>query len=128
MQENNVYGGLRRQFYSDILETFAFGASGGIGVWCDWQEEDIERDAQQRRCLTALRGCRDAEDGEKFADITLDTIRDGVRAILNNKLAINSVIRQSVVDAWRENDASHIGATEADYIVQAGLFGEIVYG
>lgn len=125
MQENNVYGGLRREFYSDILATAAFG---GIGGWCDWQEEDIERDAQQRRSVTALRGCRDAEDGEKFADITLDTIRDGVRAILNNKLKISVTIRQSVVDAWRENDASYIDATVADCIVQAGLFGEIVYG
>lgn len=109
------------QFHSDILGT---AIEGG----CGWLEAgEIVKNGDD---YIALRHCFDTEDTDtKFGDVTLDTIRTGINLILSGQVQISPVINQSVLGGVHdmENVGCYIDADAADCIVQAGLFGEIVY-
>ena len=59
--------------------------------------------------------------------ITLDTIARGVNSIVSGAAMIPNVQRRRIA-AVRTHDADTIDARDADAIVQAALFGSLVYG
>lgn len=105
----------------DIVDIFTTALEGGIGYWavCDeykWQylyedwNNDIVKPIDDDHVLAVL---SDTE-GEDFKDVELTPakIKAGVKWVLNNRPGC---------------DIFDIDADLADAIVQAGLFGEIVY-
>lgn len=69
------------------------------------------------------------EDSEPlFYKLDIDTIAVGVKACLEEDFSLRSDIREYIRLADKENDAGDIDADGADAIVQAALFGKLVYG
>lgn len=60
--------------------------------------------------------------------VTLDVIAHGFAAIRENDRICSAGLRALIVAADRSNDAGDVDADAADAIVQAALFGELVYG
>jgi len=65
-------------------------------------------------------------DGKEFT-INVDTIRDGIQAILNG-LQDTTYVKGYILRAVVEQDLGYIDSDALDQIVQAGVFGSIVYG
>lgn len=105
----------------EVVEIFTTAMEGGIGYWSiadeyrwkylyeDW-ENDIVKPLDDDQVLVVL---SDTE-GDDFKDVELTPakIRAGVKWVLNNRPHYN---------------IQDIDADVADAIVQAGLFGEVVY-
>jgi hypothetical protein len=73
----------------------------------------------------------DADDDGTFSKdhaATLDTIATGLGRIERGEVGCNAEIREAVEQAQRHNDASYFDAYSADAVLQAGLFGELIYG
>ena len=72
---------------------------------------------------------RDREGyGAKWLAVDLATIRKGLDAIRKSDFRMARSLVATVLAADRDNDAGDIDAELADCIVQAGLFGKLVYG
>lgn len=132
------------EFIGDVLVT-AFDGSYG-GCWETWAEPMHEKTEQwpHDRMLTLDEDenwtavhirCSDT-DGLTATEIGLVTdgivvnaeaIRVGIQRILDDNI-VNSEIRDYVVRAVLEHDAGDIDATAADCIVQAGVFGRVIWG
>lgn len=66
---------------------------------------------------------------DKRYPVTFEDMGSGINRIINTPtFSINSGLLKTIRKANRENDASDIDAELADIILQAHLFGEIVYG
>ena len=65
-------------------------------------------------------------DDKEFT-INVDTIRDGIQLLLTGKAEMMQG-RKYVLQALIEQDLGYIDSDVLDMIVQAGLFGELVYG
>lgn len=59
--------------------------------------------------------------------ITVETIEKGLRAIKGHDFKINTNLRGSILAADDESDSGMIDVEGADVIIQAALFGQIVY-
>lgn len=64
---------------------------------------------------------------DEILGITVDTIRKGIQAILDNKIELGTTLRAYITNALTEADLGYIDSEALDAIVQAGLFGDIVY-
>lgn len=60
--------------------------------------------------------------------VNLNTIEAGIRRIIDGQARVPGGLRDGLMRAVRENDAGDVDADLADVIVQAGLFGGVVYG
>lgn len=60
--------------------------------------------------------------------LTLKTLANGIEEILSGGVEIFSGGNCTIFQAVAEDDASYLGYSELDCIVQAGMFGEIVFG
>jgi hypothetical protein len=106
---------------NDVVEIFITAMEGGIGYWSvadeyKWRHLYADNDCTQAISLGddyVLAVLSDTE-GEDFKDLELTPakIKAGVKWVLNNRFGYN------IFD---------IDSDVADVIVQAGLFGEIVY-
>lgn len=67
-------------------------------------------------------------DQEGVHRVTIDTIAEGLSKIRSGHVRMNSTLLGTILNADTENDAGEIDADGADAIVQAALFGELVYG
>jgi hypothetical protein len=65
-------------------------------------------------------------DGETH-EIDVNTIKDGIQLILNGAEEMIQA-RGYVIKALAENDLGYIDSDVLDQIIQAGLFGELIYG
>jgi hypothetical protein len=63
----------------------------------------------------------------RWADVTLETVRDGIQRILEGNL-VNSTIQGDVLRAVTDPDSCSWDAETADCVLQAGMFNEVVYG
>ena len=113
------------QFLTDVLTT---AAEGGVNAWgqvsgYDWENPD-----------PSLRGFDLADwcDGEHQGDyrVTLRILDRGVRAIARGgeELMLHPTNANNVTRAVAILDAGDIDAEAADWVVQAGLWGEVRYG
>jgi hypothetical protein len=109
----------RAQFLDDVLIT---ALEGGIGYWALALRYNPDSPA------TAIIRDVDEYDSGQWA-ITRVVIRNGLNALTHSQNVIKAGPRQDRIKlANLANDAGIIDAGDADVIVQAGLFGEIVYG
>lgn len=60
--------------------------------------------------------------------VTIRTMADGIRRLVERQVRMNDTLLDYLTQGVRENDAAYIDADLADCIVQAGVFGELVYG
>lgn len=66
------------------------------------------------------------EDGIRHP-INLDTIARGIRRVLSPGFQINPRVREVIRDDNRDNDACYIDVIGAAAIIEAAIFGQIVY-
>jgi hypothetical protein len=60
--------------------------------------------------------------------LTIDVVARGISLISKKEFKINSKMRHNIMQGDRENDAGNIDAYDASAIIQAGLFGDLIYG
>jgi len=112
----------RRQFLLDVLTT---AAEGGCNYWA------IGRNAERDDDLNWLSfDLRDAEDDEaEWHHVDTVTVERGIFAILSGQVKIcNKTTIGQIASGNAQNDGADIDANAADCIIQAGIFGEIVFG
>lgn len=111
-----------------LADIFVTAMEGGVNYWAAIHlyrhHVDTNRAPDQVHALLY-----DAEDegDRKILPVNFKTIRDGIALILKDELVCSEVF-ENVKTAVVEDDASAIDANDADCIVQAGLFGKLVYG
>lgn len=126
----------RREFLGDVITG---AVEGGTGYWAQVSQYQYEMDGEVRVCVgrrhgddprAVLHPLRDDETGyeEEGKELTLDVVEAGIARIADPTFKINSTLRGAILAASATNDAGEIDAEGADYIVQAGLLGEVVYG
>lgn len=142
----------REQFLADVI----IGAvEGGTGYWAavvaygweglpaadvhavlvpDDDETDAKVDALRVKLGRKPSPTEAVEAGFAYR-VDIDTIAKGLGFVKDlpsiqpgMRAGIGSELRRTILDASRENDAGEIDSNAADVIVQAALFGEIVYG
>lgn len=112
----------REEFRRDVL---TIALEGGIGYWCACDE--LARDNE----LNVIKFmAHPAEQDTEFeaAEVTVQTAELGIARILTKKVGVNDDVFKDVLLAHVESDACHLDAADADCIVQAGLFNEVIFG
>jgi len=120
--------GSRKQFYFDVFVT---ALEGSIGYWACATVYHWTRDKGATEDLAGFYAkVVDAEFEDAFPETMIDAkvIRKGIKAILCDDFRIGKELKADIERADINNDASYIDADSADCIVQAGMFGEIVFG
>lgn len=115
----------------DVLTT---AVEGGCAYWLACKSVVRDDDLNVTRIVQP----RDREDDEEeWEDVDLDTVRRGVGAIMTGRVHVNKANHAAVarlvracVDPTLDDafDDVDIDAEAADCIVQAGMFGALVYG
>lgn len=124
---------LSDDFLSDILITAFDGSCGGSWYWAEPivgiptfgidKAENVMND-----CWRWLAVNDRESDGIKLLVVDHVRLTNGIQSIIDGSVALNAEIHSSVLSAVLESDAGYIDATAADCIVQAGMFGEVIYG
>ena len=115
-------------FLSNVLIT-AFDANYG-GCWYWARPSEVAGDPWQIN--EGVWWCVYIEDREDDWEGTYlvnhPVIVTGIQNILDGRVQINDGLFRALLTGLREDDAGVVDADVADCIVQAGVFGEIVYG
>lgn len=123
----------RVQFLADVLTT---AIEGGVGYWSYAEDYrwDLEKYTADEIGVT-LSDCNDEDDPDfPPTRVTLDIIAKGIGVIKRMEHAPNyfgdggSYWKQFLLADRTNGEDGDYDAIVADWIVQAGLFGEIVYG
>lgn len=68
------------------------------------------------------------EDGKVYT-VNVDTIRDGLKRVSESSFKVNSSIRNYIMqEIFADLQEGNFDSDCLDVVVQAGLFGELVYG
>lgn len=111
----------REQFLWDVFVT---AMEGGVNYWADVLS--YHPSAESKDDLFNFRAkIRDQETGERF-DVNSQTIERGLQLCRHTQLADR--IRAAILLGEAKNDGGCVDAEAADCIVQAALFGEVIYG
>jgi len=124
---------LSDDFLSDILITAFDRSVGGSWYWAMPIEGiptfGIDRAENVMNNCWRWVAVNDGEsDGTKLLVVDHVRLTNGIQAIIDGSVRLNAEIHSCVLDSVLESDAGHIDATAADCIVQAGMFGEVLYG
>lgn len=112
------------QLLSDILTT---AIEGGVNYWL-LSAHSVKR-TEQGDPLVVVGPLDITEDEPLAKDIDFDTLQRGIRLVMQaDVVPRRDDIRSALLRALVSEDAGGIDAEAADIIVQAGLFGELVYG
>ena len=117
---------LDEQFLYDTLTTFV---ESGYSGWAELVGSvNREPDTHDVLSFTLY-----DEDSDKTYDVGIDEAFTGLCRIVGKDndgvhVEIADYIKQYCVQGILEGDAGHIDAIAADCIVQAAIFGELVYG
>jgi hypothetical protein len=116
------------EFISDILIT-AF--DGGVGACWYWAvPAPSPRNGRWLYTSGELWESVLVREYENDIDIfvTHTVVAMGLRKILDRQVEINAGLLGHIAAGVAENDAGEIDALCADVIIQAGVFGKVVYG
>ena len=111
---------------SFLCEVLITAVEGGINHWAATRR--YEHAESSNGNLSVVVVDVDARNGFGWQPVNTATIFKGIQAIKKPDFRINPTVRETVRTAWRDLDASNIDAKTANAIVQAGLFGIVVYG
>jgi hypothetical protein len=137
---------LSNEFLSEVLEK---AAEGGCSYWADvnarYTGDDAGPDGARDFDVSDYDG-DDNEEGDEAGGpfytavsflasndpaqggtLDLEGAADAIERIAGGEVEIPPAIREIIIAAVREDDASEIDEEAADCIVQIGLFDEIVY-
>lgn len=94
----------------------------------DYVEEDdtVADDNTDRLSYTAASFVV-SKDPTQGGTLDLQGVADAIERIVSGEVEVPPAIREIILAAVRDEDASNIDAEAADCIVQVGLFDEIVY-
>ena len=118
----------RTDFLSNVLVT---AVEGGINYWADVKNYQWNETTDRRRLTTASAEVKELTPNDLLPDwtpLTLDTIRQGIKNVKANSFIVSPTVLGWILTGDRNNDAGEIDAVAADCIVQAALFGKLVYG
>lgn len=136
---------LSDEFLSFVLET---AVDGACSYWADVEAESSDDEGEGRRVTDFDRSDFDEDEEEESegdavhytsasflvskdpaqgGTLDLEGIADAIERIASNEVEVPPEIRETIIDAVREDDFSEIDAEAADCIVQVGLFDEIAY-
>lgn len=133
-----------------ITSVLCTAIEGGIGYW-SYAEQIVQEDVPESidsigfRYVSYVLDIEDKGEGTEFdpekfcgewinvhkARVTYDTIVGGIERILKgdpHEIHLHAGNCAIVANAIAENDPGMIDADAADWIVQCGLFGEVVFG
>lgn len=104
--------------------------SSGSTYWlaCKSVTRAAKTEADKYPDIIAVHRCRDAEDGTKFADITLDTMRLGFQRLLAPGADVASNIQSEALATLLDIDSTAWDDWTCDAVLQFGLLGSLVYG
>ena len=108
----------RQRFLSDVV----IGAVDAITYWAEVKEynpDEFEASFNVRE---------DADSGEGFQLFDTEAVAKGIGLILDGSCHVNDSILGWVAEDNADNDAANIDGLAADCIVQAALFGKLIYG
>lgn len=122
---------LDRQFVYDALTTSIECGYNAVHYW--GVVHKVERDSDLnvlRYGLSLIEPIGDHNDEKIGSGVVVDsnTVQLGIQRLLDGSVPIDSIIRGYVFSAVIERDAGHIDADAADCIIQAGVFGELIFG
>jgi hypothetical protein len=106
------------------MDLLTAAVEGGSVYWLP-QCDDIVRDEELN--VLKIVGPQGEDEEEKWPDVDLETIRLGVKRILEGNL-VAAYIKADVLAAVTDPDTTCWDAETADCVLQAGMFNEIVYG
>ena len=113
-----------RERTQQLVNSLIGAVEGGTGYWAYadnyvWGSEngDGELGNEYEYASVTL---QDMESDERY-DVTIDTIELGWNRIMSGEVEVADHIKQYLIDDNSDSDSD-------DCLVQAGLFGEIIYG
>lgn len=124
----------RMQLCSDIITT---AIEGGIGYWSECDQYQYEYDGEIRVCVGPRQDDRGAcahivtivDPPWEAHWITPEVVSLGMSRVARGDIPVRLDLRKAVMAAHCDpDDCGALDADAADVIVQAGLFGEVVYG
>lgn len=110
----------RIQFLADVIVS---AVEGGTGYWAAAGGYKHDEPAQTQVWLHL-----EDDPDRKPEFVGIEAIALGIGRIKRDDFQINGELKKLIVEASAENDGALIDADAADVIVQAAIFGEIVYG
>jgi len=113
------------QFLRDIAIT---AIEGGTGYWASVSEYRADVAANEIIVVIHFYEGEDDGDDQQTRKLTLMDIAEGIKRVLNPEFRVGDQIKGCLIQSICSNDAGMADADVADVIVQAALFGEIVYG
>ena len=121
----------RIDFLANVIIT---AVEGGINYWTEYgdyqyteNKDGLTTDASvELREYQVVQGM--LNEHRTLHKVTLATIRKGIQKVQEPDFQINPVLLNFILAADRDNDGENIDSEAADCIVQAALFGELVYG
>jgi hypothetical protein len=116
------------QFIEDLLTT---AAEGGIGYWATLVWWDVASHMPRYTgCYIVDRGDeRTPEPDAAWMVADREAVERGLALVLAGKAKVHSSYVGMVAQALRnQEDGCELDAEGADIVVQAALFGEVVYG
>jgi hypothetical protein len=114
----------RATFLAEILIT---AVETGIDYWADISEYHWHDDGEHTRATAKVKPS-EANGPAAWHSLTVETIEKGIAKVKEPGFQINDTLRRDILGGDTDNEAGLIDADGADVIVQAALFGEIVYG
>jgi hypothetical protein len=119
---------------SDLIEIVNYAYEGAI---TDYWEVDVISTKQATLTLGSLehdytyaftiKDYSETDEGKEI-EINVDTVRRGIEKILNGEIQINDSICQDIRDNVMAMSLPEIDHHAVDCVIQAGMFGELVYG
>lgn len=115
----------RAQFLADVIIA---AVEGGTGYWAAVSAYRWTDGPASTRATLVLLDDVTGEPGSETYEVTPNTIATGIGKLRTGLVTVNRDLLGLILAASAANDAGDIDADAADVIVQAALFGEIVYG
>lgn len=113
----------RQRFLADIIIS---AVEGGTGYWA--QVSVYRHDCPAAETAATLHEIEPEDPSEPGRQLDTETIAAGIKAIVSPGFSVRADLQAVIKTADETNDASLLDAEAADAIVQAGLFGALVYG
>lgn len=110
----------RQEFLNDIV--ICVVEDYGSNPWRQVRDYDPDEPS------AIIMELNDFDEVEAEHQLNREVIAKGLGKIADPAFNINSEMRGNIVGGSAENDAGNIDAYDADAILQAAIFGELVYG
>lgn len=95
----------------------------------DYIEDEVDADRDEEGAIAYTEASfLVSKDPAQGGTLDLQGVADAIERIVSGEVEVPPAIREIILAAVEDGDASDIDAEAADCIVQVGLFDEIVYG